>query len=108
MWRWSSEAPGGVGVGGQGEEGVLEAVRGDLEVTRGRLGEQEAGSGVGVVRAQEHRVAAHLDRRHAGDAEERDLVSTRQGGTDGAAGGEALDVRGSAVGDDAAPPDEND
>ena len=98
-----------LGSPGEAEERVLEAAGGDLEVAGVGLGEQVARDRVGVL-------GVHVDRRRRGrstlvDAAERGErvgVGVRQGGPDGAAGGQRLDLGAGAVGDDPAVADQDD
>ena len=93
---------------GQADEGVLEAVGGDLEVAGVGVGEQVAGDRVAVLGVHEHGVAADLDAGDAGERGEGVGVGAGQRRADGAAGGERLDLGAGAVGDDPAVADQHD
>ena len=97
-----------LGVGGQGDEGVLDAARLDLEVVGVGLREQVAGDRVGVLRVDPDDLAAQLDGVGRGDRLElggRDAWHCR---ADRATGGHGLDLGCGAVGHDLALADEDD
>src|SRR5689334_14255625 len=82
---------------GEGQEGVLEAAGGDLEVAGVGAGEEVPGDGVGVAGVEEDGVAAELDAVDPGDPLEPEVRGARKRGPDGPTGRSRLHLGGGAV-----------